>query len=914
MSLRANTYVVLMSSLFIALAMVFAGLLFATRANVVNIELRGARSEMSRVLEIMHHEQTMLDGLAADWSGWDDAYRFVGDGNQVFVDANFPPDELSTIDVNAFLFLDTHGRVVWARSQGLGAAGGQVPAELYAQLVPTDLRNGPVRGATMRTLIVDGQVVIESVRPILPTNGLGPAAGTLMIARAVDMGQVKRLAGSTGNAITVVDAPMATGLGAEAMSHLTSPSPVWISLTRPHDLVGFALLGGSPLGPTPAVLLSTPIRSLGYEGTPPLIAVLVVALVVVGMAWSNITYQLIERTSLSRISWLREAVAFVGSSADPAERIDMTAAPTGDEVFGVATEINTMLEALEASRRAQSEGEERMRSLVENMADALIVLDLDGHITFASRHVAELTGYSADELPGTDYRVIVAPESRPVVERMLGRGALVRGSIGAEVTFVSREGTLTPVELSTSPVYGADGALAAIQWIARDITERKMFEEQLVHLADHDYLTGLYNRRRFEEELERQLAESRRQGTTGALLWLDLDGFKEINDSLGHSVGDDILVAMATKLRSSSRADQVVARLGGDEFGVLLPHATLDQAEAAAARVLGEVRTGVNDSGGADVWITASIGVVTFPEHGTSVEELSSHADLAMYNAKREGRNRYSTYQPEQTWQLELTERRGWANRIEAALAEERLVAYAQPIRSAADGEIVCYELLVRMKTEDGSIIGPAEFLTAAEGLGLVNDIDLWMIGEAVRLVAAADKIGRSIKVDVNLSATTFGDQGLLRYVKSEIAEAGIEPARLGFEITETALIRNIGRALRFMNELRAIGCSFSLDDFGSGFTSFYHLRHMPLDVLKIDGSLILDLPRSTLDQHLVRAMIELSRGLDIRSTAECVEDQATLDMLRELGIDRVQGMHIGAPAPADAMLLQPLTPTEKRA
>jgi diguanylate cyclase (GGDEF)-like protein/PAS domain S-box-containing protein len=904
-SLRANTYIVLMSSLFLALAIVLAGLLYATRVNVVTVEVRSASEEMQRIVRVIGHEQDMLDDSEADWAKWDDAYAFVRGTRPDFPAVNLPAGEVASLDLNAVAFFDATGHMVWSRERDLGEGTKPLSQRMLDQLMPKALR-GSATQPTRRIAAIGGRLVIESISPITNSEGTAPPEGTLLFVRAIDNGVVRSFAGSSGASLAVFDwSSPPTEQAHTARDSLSAASPVWIGLTRPHEVVAYALLPqAAAIGPT--LILSAPMHTLAYDVTPPLIALLVAALVVVGLAWSNATFRLIEHTSLSRMSWLRHSVASVGASGQAESRIDMDRAPSGDEVLGVASEINTMLDALESSQRARFESEERMRALVENMADAVLVIDLGGIVTYASSRVIDITGRTPESLVGTDIRTVLTTASHPAIAHLLESQPPREGPLSAEITFVNGLGATTPAEVSASPVRNPAGAITGFQLIARDMSERKSFEDQLVHLADHDHLTGLYNRRRFEEELARELAESRRHGSVGSLLWLDLDGFKEINDSLGHRRGDELLVDVATKLLASSRADQIVARLGGDEFAVLLPNATPEQAMHAAARILAEVRTGVGGEGGEPVWITASIGVVSFPEHGTGVEELTSHADFAMYLAKREGRNRFAIYQPEDGWTQQLTERRSWASRIESALQEERFIAYAQPIVSLADGSTEAYELLVRLRAEDGEIVTPTTFLDAAENLGLVSDIDRYMIRRAVSLIEQAREQDVHLSLHVNLSAATIGDQGLLRFVTRLLNDSEIDPSCLGFEITETALIRNMGRALRFMSELRKLGCKFSLDDFGSGFTSFYQLRHMPIDLIKIDGTIVRELPSNQLDQHVLRAIVELARGLDLRSVAEWVEDEATLELLRGFDVDLVQGFHVAQPFPAENLVALP--------
>jgi diguanylate cyclase (GGDEF)-like protein len=436
-----------------------------------------------------------------------------------------------------------------------------------------------------------------------------------------------------------------------------------------------------------------------------------------------------------------------------------------------------------------------------------------------------------------------------------------------------------------------------------EIDDRRAAEESLAFAATHDHLTGLYNRARFEEELELQLAQCRRTGTGGAVLWLDLDHFKEINDSLGHAAGDAVLRAMAERLSQAIRGDSIVARLGGDEFAILVPYVDRARVGPVSVRVLNIIDGEPFLIEDHLLHVSASLGVVLYPDHGTTSLDLLARADLAMYVAKDEGRDRSCMYHDDGRWHEELRARLAWAERIQYALDNDAFEVWAQPIVGLADGGGTRFELLIRMREEDGSIVPPAKFLPVAERLGSIREIDRWMVGQAIDLLAEEKARGRDTRLDVNLSGRSFTDRKLLPLIEERLQATGVDPARLGIEITETAAILDLNKAREFIDRLRQIGCRFSLDDFGSGFSSFAYLRQLPIEALKIDGSFIKDIPRNTQDQHMVRAMVELARALGVSTVAEFVQDDETVAMLRSYGIDFAQGYHVSRPAPVREML-----------
>ena len=462
------------------------------------------------------------------------------------------------------------------------------------------------------------------------------------------------------------------------------------------------------------------------------------------------------------------------------------------------------------------------------------------------------------------------------------------------------------------------GRRAAALVVAQDVTERKRTERELVFLASHDPLTGLFNRRRFAEELEEQLVQARRHGTAGALLYIDLDQFKYINDTLGHHAGDELLVSVGRVLRQRLRASDILARLGGDEFAILLPHTAESEATRLAEELLDALRHHTIPLGGQAVGTTASIGLVLYPRHSDSASELLAYADLVMYQVKEEGRNGFGVYVPGDA-QAQIAATLTWERRIREALATDCFVLYAQPILDlrgdvphgaaatvASVASVASYELLLRLHTEAGEVVLPGAFLDVAERSGLIRAIDRWVVRQAIGIIAAETAAGRQITLEVNLSGKSITDPELLPLIARELHQSGIDPADLVFEITETAAIADIDEARRFITTLKQLGCRFAIDDFGVGFSSFYYLKHLPVDYLKIDGSFVSNLARDLVDQHLVKAIVEVARGLGKQTIAEFVGDDQTVRLLRQFGVDFAQGYHTGRPRPVAEWLGSP--------
>jgi diguanylate cyclase (GGDEF)-like protein/PAS domain S-box-containing protein len=533
---------------------------------------------------------------------------------------------------------------------------------------------------------------------------------------------------------------------------------------------------------------------------------------------------------------------------------------------------------------------EWLAAIVESSSDAVVGVGRGGVIESWNRSAECLYGHSAARAIGQPASMLVPPEHRAYRQHALTR------VLSGETEFVHDEtedlradGTRVAVMLTGSPIRDESGAIVGIALIAHDITDRKRLERELKFNSDHDSLTGLFNRRRFGEELARESARALRYPESGgALLLADLDNVKYVNDKFGHRAGDELIVGVARVLARRVRDTDVLARLGGDEFAIVLPHTKLDAAWLVGRALRDAVREHVTVVEGQKIRTSLSIGVAPLGG-GMSGEDSMAVADMAMYEAKKRGRDRVVTFREEPA---HLRAALGWAERLRDALADGHFCLYAQPVMDLASGRANRHELLLRLREADASIVLPREFIGTAERFGLINEIDRWVVREAVRLLAAREGSIFSI----NVSGLSIADPTLLTLIDSELAAAGVDPARLVLELGETAALADLEASRQFVAGLRRIGCGAALDDFGAGFGSFACLRHLPVDFVKIDGEFVRGLPGDEHDRLLVGAIVDVGRGLGIRTIAEEVGSAAALAMLREQGVDFAQGYHIGRP------------------
>jgi diguanylate cyclase (GGDEF)-like protein len=427
-----------------------------------------------------------------------------------------------------------------------------------------------------------------------------------------------------------------------------------------------------------------------------------------------------------------------------------------------------------------------------------------------------------------------------------------------------------------------------------ELANLKVMEARLQFSVSHDDLTGLANRRRLEQALDLSLTQVRNFMSTSALFYVDLDSFKVLNDAEGHEAGDTLLVQVANSLRRYFRVNDTLVRIGSDEFAVLVDNTDKDAAIRQAEGLRNMFDGYSFKHHGHHYHLSASIGIkLVQPDAVTTVGEILSQANQACYTAKKRGRNRVHLYSPEDREMHTLRHSVEWAPRIREALKQENFILEFQPIFALESGQVTHYECLIRMRGEGGILYYPKEFIPVAEAMGLIHQIDFWVVAKAFDLIC---NMPEKISFAINLSGNVFLDENLYQLVQRKLEQTQIDPERIVFEITETSAISNFEQTKKMVASLRSLGCRFALDDFGAGFNSYSYLKHFPVDILKIDGGFITDLDNDSVDQLLVKSMIDIAHSLGKKTVAEFVERESTLDLLKGYGVDFVQGYLIGKP------------------
>lgn len=597
------------------------------------------------------------------------------------------------------------------------------------------------------------------------------------------------------------------------------------------------------------------------------------------------------------------------------------------------------LEALRAKQlvveRSLLETQQKYQSIITNVQEVIFQTDMDGLWTFLNPAWTDITGFSAEESIGQNFADYVYAADRASSQELFA--LLVRGEkerCRHEVRYRNKKDGYRWVEvwagarLEDGRAVGTSGTLRDIterkkmetelnrhrdqledlvkertdelhkinEQLKQEIAERQYSEERLRYLATHDKLTNIPNRYYLEEELGKIIAQADK-GNSSALLFLDIDNFKIVNDTYGHTFGDQLLVCVTQLFQGELGEKDLLARLSGDQFAVVLQHADIDRADKAAEkfrRIMDEGELCINTQK-VCLNLTISIGVVIID--GTlDAQELLSYADTALYAAKEEGKNRTLIIESAKD-KDRLSETNKVVARIKAALKEHRFELHFQPVYNLK-ADIAHYEALIRLRDEEGNLLYPNSFIPIAERVGLMSQIDRWVVTTALTMLK---KNHDAPKLFVNLSGMSLGDKALLSFIEVRIRESGIAAERIGFEITETTAVKDLAQAERWIIRLKALGCSFALDDFGVGFSSFSYLSTLPVDYLKIDGSFVREIGTNPKQLALVQAMNAVAHTLGKKTIAEFVENETIVNLLKEMGVDCGQGYYFGKPEPLSA-------------
>jgi len=840
----------------LGMALLMGAVLAAARYYLLTsyAELESAATERTahQLERAWAEEMKQLATATSDYAIWDDMYEFVARPNIPFVQSNFAHTSMSNFKVDTVLVLNAaRAPVFWRRFNDPENRGFSTAANFVALMPPAALDldaarpDGPLFSGLVQTPDRLMAVVVHAIYPSL-TNA--PPRGILLFGRSVDQAVLRRLSATMGRPVTV-EAPTDAALPDEVRKLAAGNARGWASISLPlsdSDIRTYLVLPGA-------------------DGRPAL---------VVGVTEPREVYA----KGLETIRYLVSAALLVCS------------------LFGL---IAFLLSARLTKHWAEREASEaRYRAVVAQASEGIALVDVATRRIFeANQAFLESAGF-AEKLPRELFLYDVFPPST-INAKLMGQD--LKPSVGTmEMQLRSGNGQLLDVEVTASLIIHRGRDVLCL--VTRDVTARKAAEvrlraseKRLDHLAHHDGLTGLPNRLFLQSFLKRAMAEAEAAGTSLAVFFLDVDRFKDINDSRGHETGDALLKELAARITAAAGDGQLVVRMGGDEFVVVMPSVSEEQAPTLLAkRILETLRTPFW-YGNLQFLVTGSVGISVFPRDAGDLSTLIRTADTAMYHAKEKGRNNYQFFRADLN--TSLTDRVALEARLRSAVAEGRFQLLYQPQIDLRLGEIIGVEALLRWRDVNGELLSPARFVQVAEDSGLIVEIGEWALREAIRVRKHwQETLARDFPIAVNISPSQLRRPEFLPRLKGMLREHALSAHLLEVELTESALMQHAADEAASLHELRELGIGISVDDFGMGYSSLSYLKHFPITKLKIDRSFVRDIARDPNDAAIVRAILAMAQSMRIPVCAEGVENAEQLDFLVEERCEYAQGFVFGRP------------------
>ncbi len=813
----------------------------------LDIEKNDMKRNVERVMNALQGELSQLSTSNSDYAGWDDSYQFIQDGNKEYIEKNIPDTVFSTLRINLLMYVTNDGRIVYARSfdRQEGKAI-ELPEGLLKHISAKSLlvQHPDTQSTVNGILSLPERLFLISSKPILTNEFKGPIHGALIMGRYLDDEEVKRLADTTKLSLTIYrsdkqEMPDELMMARDVVSE---SQPVWIHPLNKKTVAAYTLVKDIYGKGVLIAKIDVP-RDIYLQGIAT-IQYIIFWFLTVGLIFSVISYLLFDN------------LVFL--------------------------------------RRKEKESEDRYRSVVKQASEGILIVSVDNkRIIEGNTAFHGLIGYTPEEAAQMTLYDIVLEERDKVdseAERILEEKR--------EMRLRHKDGSFVDVELSANQIPYKDQEVMCL--VVHDITERKRFVEQLMHQANHDSLTGLANRNLLKDRLNQAIAYQKRKNQIIAVMLLDLDDFKIVNDTLGHQAGDLLLKDVAQRLQGSVRSYDTVARLGGDEFVIIITDVTNTQDIITITKNILNLFSTSFKLNEQEIFITTSIGISLYPLDGDNIEYLLMKADTALYHSKGQGRNNYHFFAGEMN--KKVSDRLVMETRLRKAIEGGELLLHYQPKVELTDGRICGMEALIRWQHPESGIISPAEFIPLAEETGMIIPIGEFALRTACRQTKQWHDMGYpSLRISVNLSARQFAQDNLVDTVKDILQETGFDPNYLDLELTESILIQNEEKIIRKLNALREMGITLSLDDFGTGYSSLSYLKKFPIGEVKIDRSFVRDINNNPDDAALVEAILSMTRSLKLKTVAEGVETLDQLNFLIEHNCGAIQGFYFSRPLPAES-------------
>ncbi len=901
---------------------------FLVRTRFASIEHDNAMHDIERVVNAIGFEAQNLSTQARDYSVWDETYQYARDANPDYIEQNVGETVYDNLNLGFFAIYDEGGRVLIAVCNEAGKQS--VPCENYPDGFTISRWRSTVDSEDNGIITIDGKTLLCAFAPIVHTDGSGPPAGVLLMGRTIDEKFIIDLRDRTGVALEILPGTYSGGSSLEGGTtrvrvgiHPDSKGSVIQGLAQFYDPAGrpSILLGIK----SPRILLR---QSQYFVRSIVVLFAFIMLLYIIALTyafhnWITLPLSSIESALDSFESQVSEINS--GETGDKLFSPPETLYRKTDEIGKIADMIRQMhdktreahLEVMKAkeglekliSRRNETLASvntklEMFKKVLENTSEAVIITDLDGNIMDMNDAMCLMSGYSREELLGMNPRIFHSGRHDAGFYRILWDELIKKGHWEGEIWDRKKDGALFPKWQTINTIYDDRGIPSNYIGVSTDISVIKEAEDKLNHLAYFDPLTGLPNRMLFSDRLEHEITCAKRSKGLFALLFIDLDRFKTVNDTMGHPMGDELLVKVAQRLGSLIRESDTLSRIGGDEFTIILKDIAREENSGTIASSVVQKMAMRFEIGNADIYIGASVGIALYPKDANDAETLIRKADAAMYLAKDAGKGmyRYASGEMELANQgkIEID------SKMHKALEQNEFLLYYQPqngVMEATPGMptgLVGAEALIRWRPEPDVLISPGDFLPVAEETGFIAPLGDWVLLQACKDAKTWLDMGKGVQVSVNVSARQFESGTLVDMVTSVLRTTGLPPRYLKLEVTESGCMRNISLVTETMKRIREMGVSFAIDDFGTGYCSLQYLHRLPVDCLKVDQSFVRAMEDDRSGGDIVSAVISMAKAFGLSSIAEGVETYEQLERLRQRGCDNIQGYLVSRPLSYD--------------
>ncbi len=839
-------------------------------------------------VHLLQEQSQQLDGIVSDWARWDDTYQYFIQLNPAYIQSNINDDTFKHLKVNAIFLINLQGEVILKRELDfVTGSAWRTPATLESLMskdsVLTNLSKENVSGLYW----THEGVSIISAYAVRQSGGGGQRLGTFVMVRQINQSFAKHIEEVINAKVSIerlTDERVLKGLTFDS-------EQVAVSSLDENHVVGYALL--PELGSTSKLMLRTVANRSTSAQEQATVSFLLWTMSLIALMLAGITW-LFDRLVLLRLARMNDDVKQIEESASITARVRKLAG--NDELASLSHGINQMLERLEDSQYELQLEKDRAKVTLEGIADAVITSNPAGYVLYMNPAAERLTGVDFSEVKSKKlqsiFRLMLEDKVTPVDSSWLTDPY----SSHEDVIIERPDGKYFVIRKSASPLYDQEGHTFGIVTVLHDVTMLRTLSNQLSFQAKHDPLTGLINRYEFDRKAQEAINDAATSSRVHCIAYIDLDKFKVVNDTCGHMAGDVLLKQLSNHLKAKVRNSDTLARIGGDEFALLLMGCELTHAQEIIEALLDAVRAYRFTFDGKLFKVGASIGLTEIsPRHTPTLSELLSTVDSACYAAKEAGGDRLNVYRSDDKNMKEYNNQLEWVSRIQSGLEKQQFILYIQRMEALSVGLDQHSELLIRMQGLDGTLYPPGFFLPAAERYHLMPALDRWVISEAFSIIARKGPNFLDVCA-INLSGQTLSEEGFLEYVIDQIKQHGVDTRRICFEITETSVISNLSKAREFMRKLRELGCRFSLDDFGSGLSSFAYLKNLEVDYLKIDGMFVKSILNNKIDRAMVESINKVGHVMGLHTIAEFAENKEIIEMLREIGVDYAQGYGVAKP------------------